>query len=289
MWFKPSTWPFWGVHLAAAVGIWQLGWSWSGVLLAMTGYYIRMFFVTAGYHRYFSHRAYKTSRWFQFLLGFGATLTVQKGPVWWAGNHRHHHKASDRDDDIHSPRHGFWWSHLGWFLVPDFDTAHSHLTKDFEKYPELHFLGRHYKLITVAFATSMWFIGSWHLLVWGFFVPTMLAWHGTFTINSLSHVFGNVRYDTGDDSKNNFLLAILTMGEGWHNNHHHYQRAANQGWLWYQFDPTYYILVMLSWLGLVRDVQRAPAHIVEDRPKERPTAPPKPQPAISRSQFDKAA
>jgi len=238
--------------------------------IALAGYYVRLFFVTAGYHRYFSHRAYKTSRWFQFVLGLGATMTSQKGPLWWAANHRHHHKTSDLPEDIHSPRHGFFWSHVGWFLAHDYDETRWDQIKDLASYRELRWLDRYYLVPVIALAAGLYAVGGLYWLTWGFLVPTTLAWHGTFTINSLSHVFGKARYATGDDSKNNWLLAIITMGEGWHNNHHYYQRAANQGWRWYEIDMTYYLLVALSWVGIVRDVRRAPAHVVAGAPKERP-------------------
>lgn len=273
----PVTWPFWGSHIAAVVLVAVFGWSWTGFALAVGGYYLRLFFVTAGYHRYFSHRAYKTSRWFQFVLALGATLTSQKGVLWWAANHRHHHKASDTTDDLHSPRHGFWWSHVGWIAVRDFEKTRWQGIKDMARFPELRWLNKWFLVPPVALAVILYMVGGPWLLIWGFFVPTVLAWHGTFTINSLSHVFGKVRYDTGDDSKNNIWLALLTLGEGWHNNHHHYQRSANQGFRWYEVDITYYLLVALSWVGIVWDVHRAPKHVVEDKKKVRATAMPAPQ------------
>jgi len=270
--FAPGTWPFWAVHLGAIAGAAVLGLSWTAVGVVLAGYYVRLFFVTAGHHRYFSHRSYKTSRWFQFVLGLGATMTAQKGPLWWAANHRHHHKTSDQADDIHSPRHGLLWSHVGWFLAKDYDEIRWEQIKDLARYPELRWLDRYYLVPVIALAALLYAVGGLPWLTWGFLVPTTLAWHGTFTINSLSHVFGKARYATGDDSKNNWLLALLTMGEGWHNNHHHYQRAANQGWRWYEIDMTYYLLVALGWLGIVSDVRRAPAHVVAGTPKPRPRA-----------------
>lgn len=269
----PRSWPFWGVHLVAIGGIIYSGFSWSGLALAVAFYYARMFFVTAGLHRYFSHRTYKTSRLFQFVLALGASTTVQKGPLWWAANHRHHHRSSDQEDDIHSPRHtGFWFSHLGWILVDDYQRTRWEDIRDMAKYPELRWLDRNDMIPVVAFATSFYLIGGWHALLWGFFVSTTLLWHGTFTINSLSHVLGRRRYETTDDSKNNWFLALLTMGEGWHNNHHYYMNSTNQGFFWWEVDMSYMILKGLSWLGIVWDLRKPPKHILENRPKRNEAA-----------------
>ncbi|MBL4633701.1 MAG: fatty acid desaturase, partial [Kofleriaceae bacterium] len=240
------TWPFIGVHLVAIGGVIYSGWSWSGFALAIGLYYARMFFVTAGYHRYFSHRSFKTSRVFQFILALGGCCTIQKGPLWWAANHRHHHRASDQEDDIHSPVvHGFWWSHLGWVLVEDYQHTAWDDIRDMAKFRELRWLNRYDLVPVIAMALLLQVFWGWHALLWGFFVSSTLLWHGTFTINSLSHVFGSRRYDTGDASRNNWFLAIVTMGEGWHNNHHHYMNSANQGFFWWEIDMSYILLRIL--------------------------------------------
>jgi stearoyl-CoA desaturase (delta-9 desaturase) len=268
--FKPISIPFWGVHVAAVAGVVYSGFSWSGLLLAIALYYARMFFVTAGYHRYFAHRTYKTSRLFQFLLGFGAETTAQKGILWWAANHRHHHRYSDTPQDIHSPKQGgFFWSHMGWIIVRDFEETDYDAIKDMARYPELRLLNRLQVLPPIIMAVSLYLIGGWHALLWGFFVSTVLLWHGTFTINSLSHVFGKQRYETGDTSRNNWLLALVTMGEGWHNNHHYHMNSANQGFFWYEIDMSYYVLKVLSWFGIVWDLRKPPQHILEGRGKRR--------------------
>jgi stearoyl-CoA desaturase (Delta-9 desaturase) len=254
--------PFWGVHVAAIVGVAMLGWSWTGLLLAVALYLPRIFFVTAGYHRYFSHRAYKTSRWFQFVLALGATATSQKGVLWWAAHHRNHHKDSDTVNDLHAPRHGFWWSHIGWILHPGFEATETSRVKDLARYPELRWLNRYWIVPVLATAVLTYAIGGVWALVWGYFVCQVFTWHGTFTINSLTHVFGKRRYATDDDSKNHWLLALLTFGEGWHNNHHHYQSSARQGFLWWQIDISWYILRGLAAVGLVWDLRGVPDHIV---------------------------
>jgi stearoyl-CoA desaturase (Delta-9 desaturase) len=259
---------FWAVHVAAVVGVVYCGWSWSGLGLAVGAYFVRMVVVTAGYHRYFAHRAFKTSRVFQFLLALGAQSAAQRGVLWWASHHRWHHRYSDTEKDVHSPvRKGFWYAHIGWIASGAWTETDFSLVADLAKYPELRFLNRRGIQIVpvVGLALAFLFIGGVHALVWGFFVSTVLLWHGSFSINSLSHLFGRRRYATGDDSRNSWLLAILTTGEGWHNNHHHYQSAANQGFRWWEIDVTYYLLRLLALFGLVWDVRRPPRDVVEDR------------------------
>ncbi len=260
---RPASWPFVAVQLVAVAGVVVMGWSWSGLLLAVALYYVRMFFITAGYHRYFSHRSYKTSRAFQLVLAVGGATCTQKGPVWWAARHRHHHRYSDLPGDIHSPvRDGFWWSHMGWFMGDDYTEADGVKAPDLAKYPELVWLDRFMHVPPIALAVGLFLAGGWHALLWGFFVSTTLLWHGTFTINSLSHVFGSRRYETTDTSKNNGLLALITMGEGWHNNHHHYQSSANQGFFWWEIDLSYWVLRGLSLFGLVWDLRTPPAAVL---------------------------
>jgi len=260
--FNRMTIPYWGIHVLALGGIAWLGWSWLGLVLAIALYIPRMFFVTGVYHRYFSHRSYKTSRWFQFLLALGAQTTSQKGVLWWAAHHRQHHKESDQPADLHSPKHdGFWWSHHGWILSRELEDTDMTKIRDFAKYPELRWLNRFWWLPVMAVGAACLLFGGWFAVVWAFAVGTVLVWHGTFTINSLSHLWGGRRYKTTDDSRNNPVLAVITMGEGWHNNHHHYQVAARQGFFWWEIDCTYYILKVLSWFRLIWDLHGVPAHI----------------------------
>ncbi len=259
-WLQNS--PFWAVHIAAVVGVIALGFSWSGLALALAFYAVRMFGITGVYHRYFSHRTYKTSRPFQFLLALLGVIAVQKGPLWWASHHRRHHKHSDMPEDIHSPKQrGFWWSHCLWILVERHKKADFSNLKDFTKYPELRFIDKYEFLFPVAFAVALTLIGGVHALVWGFFVSTTLLWHGTFTINSFSHLFGSRRYATTDTSRNNPVLAVITLGEGWHNNHHHYQRATNNGFFWWEIDITYYVIRAFALVGLVWDLHPVPKHV----------------------------
>jgi len=260
--FNALTIPFWGVHVLAVVGIALTGLSWAGVAWVLAMYYARMFFVTGAYHRYFSHRSYKTSRWFQFVLALGSTFTAQKGPLWWAAHHRVHHKLSDMPGDLHSVKQsGFWWSHMGWILSRDLEETDMSRIKDFAKYPELRFLDRFWMLPPVAAGVIAFLAGGFWGLVWAFAIPQVLAWHGTFTINSLSHVWGGRRYETAGDWGTTPALAVVTMGEGWTNNHHHYQVAARQGFFWWEIDATYYVLRALAAVGLVWDLHGVPDHI----------------------------
>jgi stearoyl-CoA desaturase (Delta-9 desaturase) len=254
--------PYFGVHLMCLF-VFYVGARPVDVLVCLGLYVVRMWGVTAGYHRYFSHRAYKTNRVFQFILALVGTTATQKGVLWWAAHHRHHHRESDSEKDIHSPiQKGFWWSHMNWILCDKYAETRMESIKDFARYPELRFLNRFYLLPPVALAVALYFIGGFSMLIWGFFVSTTLLWHGTFTINSLSHIFGKRRYKTTDTSKNNWLLALLTLGEGWHNNHHYHQNTANQGWFWWEVDFSYYSLKVLSWLGIVSDL-RTPSDAVK--------------------------
>jgi stearoyl-CoA desaturase (delta-9 desaturase) len=260
-----GTIPFWTIHLVAIICVAVVGFSWSGLALALGAYVVRMLFVTAGYHRYFSHRSFKTSRWFQFVLAFGAQSAAQRGVFWWAAQHRAHHRGSDTDADPHSSRRGFWWSHMGWLLSNRSNDVDLNAVRDLAVYPELRVLNRSGHLPALLLALAFLAIGGTHALVWGFFVSTVLLWHGTFTINSLSHIIGRRRYATSDDSRNNWLLALITMGEGWHNNHHHYMGSVRQGFFWWEVDVTSYVLRGLAFIGVIEKLHRPPAHIVEGR------------------------
>ena len=250
------------VHLACFAAIWS-GLSGAAVALAIVLFWTRMFVITAGYHRYFSHRSYKTSRWFQFLLAVAGTTCVEKGPIWWAATHRRHHRFSDEPADVHSPvQRGFWYSHVGWILGTEHVDTDVGAVRDLARYPELRWLGKYHVLPPIALAVACFAIAGWSGLVVGFVWSTVLLWHSTFTINSLAHVFGSRRYATTDDSRNNWLLAILTLGEGWHNNHHHYMASARQGFFWWEIDVAYYILRGMEAIGLVWDLKRPPSHVL---------------------------
>jgi len=256
--------PYFAMHLVPLFAF-ITGVTRFDVALCISLYIARMFFITAGYHRYFSHRSYKMGRVMQFLMAFGGATATQKGALWWAANHRHHHKFSDKAEDVHSPRRGFWWSHVGWVLCRKHRATDFEAIKDFAKYPELRWLNKHYLVPPIMLATACFLMGGWSALVVGYFLSTVLLHHGIFTINSLAHVFGRRRYATTDTSRNSLLLAVVTLGEGWHNNHHFYQSTANQGFFWWELDISYYILRLLSVFGLVKDLRTPPKHILDKR------------------------
>ena len=274
-WFRCL--PFLIVHLAC-FGVLITGVSAVAVIVCLAMFWIRMFAITAFYHRYFSHKSYKTNRFWQFVFAVMGNMASQRGPLWWAAHHRNHHKHSDEDIDLHSPvKHGFWRSHIGWFMSEKgFKTDYS-VIKDLAKFPELRFLNRFDSLVPIALAIFMFALGEfiaafwpstgtngWQMLVWGFFISTVLLFHGTFTINSLGHVWGSRRYETKDHSRNNFWLALVTLGEGWHNNHHRFAVSTRQGFVWWQIDITFYVLKSMSWLGIVKDLNPVPARIVNE-------------------------
>jgi stearoyl-CoA desaturase (Delta-9 desaturase) len=254
----PGAIPFALAHLVCFAAIWT-GVSWGAAALCIGLFWLRIFAIGAGYHRYFSHRAYDTSRTFQFVLAVLSQTTAQKSVLWWASKHRQHHQNSDTELDVHSPRRkGFIYSHVGWLFARRNAGTDMSKIADLAKYPELRWLHRHALLPALVLAALCFLVAGWDGLVVGFFWSTVAVWHATFSINSLAHVVGRRRYVTGDDSRNNWLLAIFTMGEGWHNNHHAYQSSARQGFRWWEIDPTFYILKLMSWLGLVWDLKSPP-------------------------------
>ena len=254
--------PFFLIHIAAIVGAFFVEWTTEAIAIGVISYVMRMFGVTAGYHRYFSHRTFKMSRFGQFWMAFLAQSSAQRGALWWAAHHRHHHKYSDAPDDVHSPvQRGFWYSHVGWIFSDNSET-HTHRIKDLMKFPELVWLDRYHHIPAIIVALASYYFAGLPGLIIGFFLSTVALWHATFTINSLSHVWGTRRYETTDDSRNNPILAFITLGEGWHNNHHHYQASVRQGFAWWEIDLTYIALRGMALLGLVSDIREPPERIM---------------------------
>lgn len=249
------------MHLAPLLAI-MTGIHLMDIILCIVLYIVRMFFITAGYHRYFAHRSYKLGRVMQFVMALGGTMSAQKGVLWWAGHHRDHHLYSDMPQDIHSPRRGFWWSHVGWFLCDKFKTTPMDRIRDFASYPELRLLDKYPLVPPTLLAITILMLGGWSALLIGFFLSTVLLYHGTFTINSLSHVIGSRRFATSDTSRNNWFLALITLGEGWHNNHHHYRSSTRQGFYWWEIDASYYILQLLSFVRLVKETRLPPKEVL---------------------------
>ncbi len=260
--------PYAVMHIGAVLGFYYFPLSWEAVAVIVVSYFIRMFGITAGYHRYFSHRAFKTGRFFQFVLAFLGGASAQKGVLWWSGLHRHHHRNSDLPEDIHSPRRGLWWSHQGWMLCDKYLETPASQIREFKKFPELLFMDRFWLAAPLAWAGLLAMFGGAAWAFWGTVASTVLLWHGTFTINSLSHVWGTRRYDTTDTSRNNLLLALITLGEGWHNNHHFYQSSARQGFFWWEIDISFYVLKVLSWFGIVWDLRGVPEWALEGKPRK---------------------
>lgn len=250
------------VHLITVAGVLWTGFSWQATAWGVAQYLVVMFGVTAGLHRYFSHRAFKTSRAFQLLLAVLGQLSAQRSVIWWAGHHRHHHRYSDQPQDVHSPRQrGLWHAHVGWLLCDDSESPRNNV-EDLKRFPELRFLDRWRLLPATVMGVASWLLLDWTGLFAGFFLSLVISWHATFTINSLTHVWGRRRFETGDTSRNSFLLALLTLGEGWHNNHHRYMRSARQGFAWYEVDITYMLLRLLAAVGLIWEVREPPAELM---------------------------
>lgn len=255
--------PFIGMHLAA-LGVFFVPFSWGAVAVAVLLYGVRMFAITGFYHRYFSHRAYRVNRFWQAVFAVVGASAVQRGALWWAAHHRKHHRHSDTELDVHSPhQHGFWWAHMGWITSPANFPTDFEQVPDLARFPELRFLDRFDIVVPVLLAVFLYLTGGASWLFWGFFLSTVVLFHATCLINSLAHTWGTKRYDTEDESRNNFLLAILTFGEGWHNNHHRFPGAARQGFFWWEFDPTYYGLKLLALLRVIRDLRPVPRHVLE--------------------------
>ena len=271
-----DTLPILSIHVIGLCAVFT-GWSWPAVLAAVVLYWVRMFVITAFYHRYFSHRTFRAHRVTQFVFAFIGTCSAQRGPLWWAAHHRAHHRHSDDEPDPHSPSwKGVLWSHTVWFLTQKGQATDWDQLRDWKKYPELRWLERNHMLGPAMLMAALWGVGfllargwpdlragPWQMVAWGFGVSTTVLYHATFTVNSLAHVIGSQRFSTGDDSRNNWFIALITLGEGWHNNHHYYPGSVRQGFYWWEFDPTYWILRVMSWGGLVWNLQPVPTRVFE--------------------------
>ncbi|MCU4368989.1 acyl-CoA desaturase [Acinetobacter courvalinii] len=271
--------PFILLHLACFTVFW-VGISWFAVIFMLTFYLVRMFAITAFFHRYLSHKTFQTSRPVQFIFLLIGTMSAQRGPLWWAAHHRYHHRFTDTAQDPHSSTHGFWYSHIGWFLNEQNVSTRKDAIKDWLKFPEIVWLDRFSLPVVLITAFIIYLLGEWlavshpgfgtsgpQLLVWGFVISTVLLIHATLCINSLAHLYGSRDFDTPDNSRNNLFLSILTLGEGWHNNHHYYAGSARQGFFWWQIDMTYYGLKLMFWCGLVWGIKPVPPRIYAARKK----------------------
>ncbi|HHF7373576.1 acyl-CoA desaturase [Legionella bozemanae] len=262
------------VHLSCLAVFW-VGWSFTAVFTAIFLFYLRMFAITGFYHRYFSHKTFKMNRFWQFIFAVLGNSASQRGPLWWAGHHRLHHRYTEEQQDPHSPiQHGLLWSHVGWIFYSDNFKTDYESVRDFAKYPELLWLNRHDNIVPICLILILFAVGTllenyypdlhtsgMQLVIWGFFISTVALFHVTFSINSISHVWGTQTFQTEDKSRNNFFLALLTMGEGWHNNHHYYPRSASQGFRWWQIDITYYLLCFLEKINVIYEMNKVPLEL----------------------------
>jgi stearoyl-CoA desaturase (Delta-9 desaturase) len=258
---------FWIVQVSALLAF-AVPFTWAMLGLWAISHFLRAIGLTLTFHRYFAHRAFQMNRGARFVWAFIGTAAMQKGPLWWAGHHVNHHKYADRDGDPHSPMvSGFYYAHIGWFLN---DTKHDTLEpsnpviRDFGKAAELALLEKFFIVPPIMLAASMYLIGGWAWLVYGFCLPTMTLAHATFCINTVNHMFGSRRFETVDESRNNAFTAFFAVGEGWHNNHHRFQRAARNGFYWWEYDLTWYTIRAMAALGLVWDMQPVPDRIYDE-------------------------
>lgn len=270
--------PFVAIHLAC-FGVFWVGYSACALSIAIALYVLRIFAIGGFYHRYFSHKTFQTNRFWQCIFAILGMAAVQRGPLWWAAHHRNHHLVSDQANDPHSPvQHGFWWSHMGWFLSKKFFHYNQERIKDFSRYPELQFLDRFDVIVPLLLGALLYGIGEYlayfhphletnglQLFIWGFCISTVCVLHATFTINSLSHCFGSKPFQTRDDSRNNLILSVITLGEGWHNNHHFYPACARQGFKWWEIDITYYLLLLLEKMRIIKNLRRLPSSVLTKR------------------------
>ena len=267
--------PFIVLHVSCLAVFW-VGVSWFAIAFMLMFYFIRMFAITAFFHRYLAHKTFQTSRFIQFVFSVIGTMSAQRGPLWWAAHHRYHHRYTDTAQDPHSSTHGFWYSHVGWFLNDYNFATRKDVIKDWLKYPELVWLDRFSLIVVLLTAAGIYTLGEWlanaapqlstsglQLLVWGFVISTVLLIHATLCINSLAHHYGSRDFDTNDHSRNNLFLSLITLGEGWHNNHHFYAGSTRQGFYWWQIDMTFYVLKVMSWLGLVWGLKPIPQRVYE--------------------------
>jgi stearoyl-CoA desaturase (delta-9 desaturase) len=258
---------FWFVQ-ASALLVFAVPFRWAYLGLWAASHFLRAVGLTLCFHRYLAHRAFKMNRGARFVWALVGTAAMQKGPLWWAGHHVNHHKYADRDGDPHSPMvSGVYHAHVGWFLDDTkYDSVESNnpVMRDFSKVPELALLDRFFYAPPILLALGLVLAGGLPWLAWGFCLPTMTLSHATFCINSVNHMFGSRRFETVDESRNNVLTAFFAVGEGWHNNHHRYQRAARNGFYWWEFDPTWYIIRGMAALRIAWDLQSVPKRIYEE-------------------------
>jgi stearoyl-CoA desaturase (delta-9 desaturase) len=245
-------------HVCAIAALFMF--SWKALVFALLMWWIaESLGIGMGFHRLLTHRGYKTPKWMEYCLTVCGTLALQGGPIGWVATHRLHHQNSDKEGDPHSPRDGGFWAHMGWILTGD--SLHNKTTELLPYVPDLRkdkfmiWISKWHWVSLVILAVAVFIVGGWRYVMWGIFLRTVVGLHATYLVNSATHMWGSRRFLTGDASTNNFWVAILSFGEGWHNNHHAHPQSARHGLAWYEFDLNWYGIFALRTLGLAWDVK----------------------------------
>jgi len=246
-------------HLGAVAALFFFHWS-ALIVFATIWILAQNVGIAMGYHRLLTHRGYATPKWLEYCIAICGALALQGGPIYWVAVHRMHHKYTDKPGDPHSPRDGKWWSHMGWIMnatLRDETEALKQYAPDLSRQPFYRWLNRlHWVPLTVV-GLSLFAFGGWSWLLWGAFLPVTIGLHVTWMVNSVTHLWGRRRFSTSDDSRNNLWVALLTGGEGWHNNHHANPVSARHGLAWYEVDFNYFAIRLLKILGLAKHVKTA--------------------------------
>ena len=245
-------------HVGAVAALFVFSWK-ACVLAIVLWWAAGSLGIGMGYHRLLTHRSYKTPRWMEYFLTVCGTLALEGGPIFWVATHRIHHQNTDKEGDPHSPRDGGLWAHMGWILTGQ--TMHNNAAELLPYVPDLRkdkfhvWISRWHWVPIAVLGVAILVAGGWRYVLWGIFFRTVLGLHSTWLVNSATHMWGTRRFPTHDTSKNSFCVALLTFGEGWHNNHHAHPQSARHGLAWYEFDPNWYGISALGMLGLARDVK----------------------------------
>lgn len=250
------------IHALALLAPWHFSWSALGVAIALY-WLFGSIGICLGYHRLLTHRSFQVPRLLEYAIALIGSMALQGGPIFWVAGHRQHHAfTEDVDKDPYSARRGFWWSHILWILYPrsEFFTGATYrkFAPDLARDPFYTWLDRYFLLLQLPLAIGLYALGGWSFVVWGVFVRIVLLWHTTWLINSATHLFGDRPFDTDDGSRNLWWVALLTFGEGWHNNHHAYPNVAKAGWQWWQVDTTWWVIRVLQAIGLAKKVVMPP-------------------------------
>ena len=245
-------------HIAAVAALFF--WSWPAVITGFVLFYVAgSFGIGMGYHRLLTHRGYKVPRLVEYFLATCGTLSLEGGPIQWVVTHRIHHAHADRPGDPHTPRDGGWWAHMGWILwgtAQNHDAATiAHYAPDLVKDRYYRWLNNYYYVPLLIVGIGLFIFGGWGVVLWGVFLRTTVALHATWLVNSATHLWGEQRFKTDDDSRNSWWVALLTFGEGWHNNHHAHPTSARHGLHWYEIDLNWLGIRALQLLGLAHSIK----------------------------------